>query len=212
MSAKGYCTAGDVAAYLGITLTATQQTEAGLLIAAAEKWIDQAKGVAWLETGPIVEDVYVRNSPLVRVKKPPVLSISEVKVRLWWNSVSQVLSAGVDYELRDPVQGLLYIPFRWRPYKLPDQAGLGPDKLTITYMPTADPVPDQVRLAASVLASFWLQTSIHHGVDPNLIRRYQVGCELMVEYWDRMRGSAIPSLVYELLDNALPGTRSWVVV
>lgn len=174
MANKGYATVADVAAFMGATFSVAQQTIAGLAITAAEKWLDETIRHAWLETGPITEDVLVARSNILRVSKPPIKTLTSVSGIGWPGATPFVIDNTCHiytiHSLRDGevrvagAQGLYAVQF--------------------VYEPNDDDVPDEVRLATMTLAaaSLRMAPTLNDAVDPTLVQSYVVGGELEVVF------------------------------
>lgn len=199
---KGYTSAADVAAFMGVTFTAAQESLAELMIGAAEAWIDDAIKHAWLETGPITEVFYSPQKPYLRVAKPPIVSVTSLSYLSYPGCLTPyTFTADQDYFVQDLAEGIIYSPYTERVYSA-----------TIVYVPNTDPVPDEVMGAAQMLAASYMRMAptLLDGVDPNIIQRYQVGGELEVEFRKNLLvGGVVPQTVLTLLDKWL---KNYVVV
>lgn len=185
MAAKGYCTNGDVANFLGVTLTSAQQTHADSLIETAEAYLDRRTNRAWLVGAQTDEAHYAPTYDLF-VKYPPVASVSAVKGRTALGESEETLTVDEDYEVRDLAAGhirLLY-PGSY-------------DRVRVSYTPESS-VPEDVKQATIELVALWMNPVLT-GVDPN-IRRYQLP-DLEVEYSGGVAGRALPKIVLDVIEN-----------
>lgn len=171
---KGYTSANDVAAYMGLTFSVAQAALAALAIGAAESWIDHNTRHAWLEAGPIVETIKIARTSLLTVAKPPVKEFTQVSAVWWPGAEATVLDATTGmWFVRNLRDGIIWAPFAFGAYEL-----------TVTYVPNDDAVPDEVKLATNVMAAAALRMipSFNDDVDPTIVQRYVVGGELEVEF------------------------------
>lgn len=196
---KGYTTTDDLAIYMGASFTTAQEMIAGLAIGAAETWIDNATRHAWLETGPITEALGLSRQSTVQVSKPPVKTFDAVSIS-WSPGVS------VPVQTLDPTCGQYYVRSMrdgvlWLPY------GAGAYGIGVTYTPNDDDVPNEVTLAALVLASSNLRMmpAFNDDADPTVIQRYMVGGELEVEFRKNLTSGAGASI-----QQALTYLDTWV--
>lgn len=172
---KGYASINELAAFMNVSFSTSQQTIAGLALGAAEQWLDAAIKHAWLETGPVTEDVLIGRTSLLRVTKPPVKAFTTVSV-IWWPSGTP--TAPLDgtcgqFHVRSLRDGVVWVPYVAGAYAV-----------RFVYEPNDDSVPDEIKLAVMALASSNLRTLplFNDDVDPMLVERYVVGGELEVQF------------------------------
>lgn len=150
MSAKGYCTAAEVAAFLGVTFTAGQTTQAGVLIEQAESYIDGETNRAWLVGAQTDEVHYIDNSRFIFLQFAPVTSVQAITGRAALGASETTLTANVDYEVRDLAAGLIAL------------VSGGYDQVKVDYTPVAA-VPAEIKLACIQLVANWLQPQLQPG-------------------------------------------------
>jgi hypothetical protein len=183
-AAKGYTSRERVARYLGRTLTTEQMDQADALIASAEAWIDRRTHRAWLVASPIVDELHQLDGAVLYLKQRPVTSVSSVKVRsASVGATETALVAGTDYELLDPVNGVL---------SLGSSTYLG-YLAKVSYVHSGPPVPEDIALAATMLVATFLQPALD-GVGAN-VQSYRVGGELQVTFTEDDLPKAVKGLV-----------------
>lgn len=153
-----YTTAAQIAAYLGLTLTAAQQTQAGVLADAATAWIDRYTGRSWQIASPVTDEMHQLVGNTVYLDQRPVTAVSAVKTRSRYADAPLTTLDASQYELLDADNGVLLI-LGW--------AGSGSLAL-VTYTHTATAAPADVQLAASMIAASWLSQALRpntQGID-----------------------------------------------
>lgn len=182
---KGYTTPSQVAAYLGVTFTTAQTTQATALEAAVEAFIDRVTNRGREANGswsvpPIIGEQYWLTSSTLYLKSHPVSTVDLVQKRTTAVGDTLVtLTAGVDYELQDPLLGRVeFSPGYASSYADPivalvnpedmgssmdqDQTGNPPGSaafVVINYTPAAT-CPADISLAASALIAWWMTYQI----------------------------------------------------
>lgn len=153
MAAKGYCTADDVANFLGLTLTAAQESHCNDLIEQAEIYIDNETGRGWLVGAQADEAHFLDDSNLTRrvyLRYAPVTSVDAVTGRYFLGDTESTLTVDDDYEVRDLASGLVYV------------VTSGWQRLLVDYTPTAS-VPADIKRACAELVSAWMQPHLQAG-------------------------------------------------
>lgn len=145
-----YTDATKIANYLGVTLTGSQQTQAGILAQAASDWIDKFTGQSWQDDGTIADELHSPVGDRVYLNARPVSAVSAVSTRQPMVGSDWSLLDSDEYELLDAANGVLLIS-GWA------QPGLAV-KASYTHTATAPPTP--VGLAATMIAASWLQPTI----------------------------------------------------
>lgn len=155
-----YTDATKIAAYLGVTLTAPQIVQAGVLAQAASDWIDRYTGKTWQATSPVTDEMHTLARDRVYLNSRPVATITTVKTRaaafvgFGWTTL-----AASQYELLDGANGVLLIR-GW--------SASSDELVQVTYTHTTNPAPSVIGLAASMIAAAWLSQSMRpntQGVD-----------------------------------------------
>lgn len=142
-----YSDATKVGNYLGVTLTASQITQAGVTAQAASDWIDRYLGKSWQGTSPVTDELHTLVKDRVYLNNRPVASITSVKTRaaafvgFGWTTLD-----ASQYELLDAANGVLLIA-GWSA----SSEGL----VQVTYAYTLA-LPTPVGLAATMIAASWL--------------------------------------------------------
>lgn len=143
-----YTDASKIAAHLGLTLTAGQTTQAGVVAQAASDWIDQYLGRSWQGSSPVTDELHTMVKDRVYLNNKPVTAVSAVKTRaaafvgFGWTTL-----ASGQYELLDATNGVLLVQ-GW---------SASSDALVqVTYTHTATAAPAAVGLAATMIAASWL--------------------------------------------------------
>lgn len=171
---KGYASVNELAAFMNTSFSASQQTIAGLALGAAEQWLDAAIKHAWLETGPVTDDVLIGRTSLLRVTKPPVKAFTTVSAIWWPGSAPSPLDGTCGaFHIRSLRDGVVWVPGVASAYAI-----------RFVYEPNDDSVPDEIKLAVMAFASSNLRTLplFNDDVDPMLVERYVVGGELEVQF------------------------------
>lgn len=185
MAAKGYTDQGQVAAYLGLTLTPAQNLQAAALLAAAEARVDGHCHRAWLVGARTDEEHYAPSfGRELFVRFPPVATVDAVKGRLGFLATEAALVAGVDYEVRDLGQGRLWL-------RAPGYY----DRVRVSYTPLAT-VPEEVRLATTIVAADLLSAALRP--DTFGIESYTLP-DLSVKFAAWSAGRALPPAAEALL-------------
>lgn len=149
MAAKGYCTADDVAAFLGLTFTAGQETHCDNLIERAETDIDGQTGRGWL-VGAQTDEIHFPMGRLVFVRYTPVASIDGITGRTNLGEAEEALTADEDFELRDADSGLILLETT------------GYERLLVSYTPE-NSVPNDIKQATIELVAARMQPVLQPG-------------------------------------------------
>lgn len=139
-----YATVQQVADSLGTDLTGLQSIEAERLLLAAEAWIDAYTDRTWGIATPLTELQTVIGQG-VYLRQRPVTSVDTVAVRSAYVGASWDTLPVSSYELLDPEQGLVLLPWAYAGWLA-----------RVTYLPVVT-VPPEVSLAATTLVSSWLK-------------------------------------------------------
>jgi hypothetical protein len=143
-----YTDATAVAAYLGITLTSGQATQAGVLAAAATAWIDRYTGRSWQTTSPVTDELHEVIGDAIYLNRRPVAAITTVETRQPVVGATYSTLSATEYELIDAANGVLRI------------SGWGNYEAAVTYTHTATSAPADVALAACMIAAAWLSQTL----------------------------------------------------
>lgn len=142
--AAQYTDATKIAAYLGVTLTAGQITQAGVLAQAASDWIDDYKGRSWQAASPVSGEVQTVSGDRVYLDHRPVAAITTVETRADFIGSTYTTLAASQYELIDAENGVLSI------------VGWGDYLVRVAYTHTGTAPPSHIGLAATMIAASWL--------------------------------------------------------
>lgn len=149
-----YTDATKIAAYLGVTLTSPQQTQAGVMADAATAWIERYTGRSWQIASPVTDELHDIHGDTVYLDRRPVTAITTVKTRSRYaDAPSTTLSTG-EWELLDATNGVLLI-LGWA------AGGLA----LVTYTHSMSTAPADVALAATMIAASWLGGSLAPGTN-----------------------------------------------
>lgn len=149
-----YTDASKIAAYLGVTLTSAQQTQAGLAAQAATEWIDEFKGRSWQDDdGSVTNEVQPVLGDVVFLDHKPIAAVSAVATRqpvvgASWNT----LAAG-QWEIADAAAGTLRL------------TGWGNYEARVSYTHTATSAPSQIAFAATIIAASLLGPTLRPNTD-----------------------------------------------
>lgn len=140
-----YTDAAKIAAYLGLTLTAGQQTQAGVMADAATAWVERRTGRSW-QAAAVADEAHEVIDGAVYLHRA-VTAVASVKVRA--RTVDAIVTTlGTDaWELLDAASGVLLVVAESEVLAL------------VSYTP-ASTVPADIQLAATMVASSWLQPSL----------------------------------------------------
>ena len=108
-----YTTLQRVQRRAGAELTSDQLEEAARLIPAAEAFIDQRTGTTWGAAATAVSETQRVYSQRLRLRQPPVASVTSVALRRALPGYQPVVLAPNEYELAEPELGLLLLPAYW---------------------------------------------------------------------------------------------------
>src|SRR5688572_25596501 len=104
-----YSDATKIAAYLGVTLTAAQITQAGILAQAASDWIDRYVGQSWQDDGSVTDELHSPVGDRIYLNNRPVSAVSAVSTRQPIVGADWTLLGSSEYELIDATNGVLLI-------------------------------------------------------------------------------------------------------
>lgn len=153
-----YTDATKIAAYLGLTLTSPQQTQAGVVADAATAWVERHTGRSWQTSSPVTDELHEMVGDTVYLNQRPATAVSAVKTRERYADAPTTTLGSSEWELLDAANGVLLI-LGW--------AGLGVLAL-VSYTHTATAAPDDVELATTMIAAAWLSQTLRpstQGVD-----------------------------------------------
>lgn len=148
-----YTDAAAIAGYLGVTLTSPQQTQAGVLAAAATAWIDRYCGRSWQASSPVTDELHELVGDTVYLNNRPVTAVSSVKVRARYADAGVTTLDSGSWELLDAANGVLLI-LGWA------FGGTTLALVSYTHTATSAAVPDDVALASTMIAASWLSQAL----------------------------------------------------
>lgn len=181
-----YTDATAIAAYLGVTLTSPQQTQAGVVADAATAWIERYTGKSWQIASPVTDELHQLVGDRVYLNRRPVTAVSAVKTRQdYAGSDPTTLDSG-SYELLDADNGVLLI------------LGWARDGVLalVTYTHSMSEPPDDVALAATMIAASWLAPTL--APQTNGLDQISVGQNDVVVRFKKDRGD-VPAEARTLL-------------
>jgi hypothetical protein len=188
MANRGYTTNSAVAAFLGLTLTAGQQSEADTLIGSAEQYIDRETRRGWI-LPPITGERYNLTTPTIYLRSHPITSVQSIVTRTQAiGDAPYTAIAGVDYEVFDLLLGQINFSSGFH----------GPRAVAlVSYTPNL-PVPADIALCATLIVAETLARALFPGrlgvkqADPE--RGVRI---VYTAYGDAM---AVPPLAQGILD------------
>lgn len=178
-----YLDDADLSAYLGRDLTAAESAQSAAVIDAASAWVDQYMGRTWAGSA-VTGETHTLYGDVVYLDRAPVASVSAVTLTPRWIGATPIaLTAGSNYALYDARRGVLLV-YSWRHAAL----------VTVDYTTSADSVPADVKLAATILSAQWLSLTGDPNRSSDDIKSYQVGQELQVTFRDAPKGGVDPKV------------------
>lgn len=152
MAIKGYCTAEEVADFLGREFTAAQWAQCEKLIERAENFIDNYTGWGWLMGARTDEAHYLTGAAnrFIFLRYAPVSSVSAITGRTAPGETETTLTANDDYEVRDLESGQILL------------ISGGYDRVLVDYTPVST-VPGDLEQAIIELVSTWLGPQLQPG-------------------------------------------------
>jgi len=177
-----YTDATKIADYMQVTFTTAQATAAGNLSQIASDWVDNYTARSWDASVTDEQHSYyeVVGLEYLQTYKRPVATLGSVAIHEpGVGGAVTVLTAGVDYELVNGVQGLIRIT----PYHYGD--------VVMSY--TTATVPIEIVEAATMLAAHWMQFRLH----PEMQRISFYAADQSVQI--RYRGYDVPVEVLDVL-------------
>ncbi|HEX5164235.1 MAG TPA: hypothetical protein VFV93_02465 [Thermomicrobiales bacterium] len=192
-----YTNATNIAAYLGTTLTADQQTQAALVAQAISDWIDRETNQSWQQASPATDELHTLTGNRVYLNHRPVVAVTSVKTRAAaFTAFDWTTLDASQYELLDAANGLLLIE-GWSA----SSAALVQVSYTYTLA-----IPSEIALAATILASDLMTVTLHP--EAAGVSQIAVGQnDISVKYAD---ASAVPPAVSRALE-MVRGRRSFVI-
>lgn len=144
-----------MAAYLGVPFTVNQTPVAQAAADAVTAQIDRRTGRSWQHVGSaVVDEIQPITSGLAFVAYPPVLALGDVEQRQRGNSNDWTLLDPSEYALTDPEEGRIEF----------FSQTLAPNyDARIDYTSAVTAPPDDILLAATVLACYWMTSSLRPG-------------------------------------------------
>ncbi len=150
MVAQGYCTADQVAAWVGADLTEAQTADFTAWLEAAEDAINRYTGGRWQvysgtgDAPPIVAEYHPLAGWRVNLASPPIASVTAVRGYLHGQQAISTALATDDVILMDAEQGILWVQV-WEAY----------DYVQVDYVPEGT-VPAPIAEATAALLADWI--------------------------------------------------------
>lgn len=189
-----YTDAQKIANYLGVTLTSSQQTQAGLAAQAASDWIDTFKARTWQGATPVIDELHTPVGDRVYLNGRPIATVTAVSTRQRVVGSSWSLLGTSEYELIDATNGVLLIS-GWA------EPGLD---VKVSYTHTAGSnVPSTISFAATIIAASLLGPTLRPntaGLESVSVGQNDVSVKFSVDY------GSVPSEAMSLL-----GARALVI-
>ena len=143
-----YTDSAKIAAYLGVTLTGAQETQAGVLADAATAWIDRFTGQSWQDDGSVTDELHQVQGGRIYLAHRPVTAISSLAVRQEIVSGDWDTLDSSEYEILDAANGVVLV------------SGWGQYLTKTSYTHSMTTAPADVQLAASMIAASWLSQAL----------------------------------------------------
>lgn len=143
-----YSSVQKVADHLGLEFSGLQAAEAERSLLAAEAWLDARTGRTWAGVGPVTHLDTISDRGLY-LSDAPVASVASVEVRAPSLSATWTALSLSSFELLDPAQGLLLLPWGYAGWWA-----------RVTYTPVVAAVDPRVVRATTLLAAAWLRPTI----------------------------------------------------
>jgi hypothetical protein len=153
-----YTDAAAISAYLGVTLTPEQETQANNVALAVTSFIDRYVGRSWQGTSPVTaewlpiiaryDDGTTTTWPTVYLRQRPAIAVSAVALRSGGPAATATPLDPSQYELIDAPAGVLRLA--------PSGAGVdayGQPVVALVDYTYADAVPADIALAATMMAA-----------------------------------------------------------
>lgn len=160
-----YTTYAAVAALLGVTLSADQQTlVTGTLEPAMRAYVDRYTGRSWGVASPVTGELHTAYGGVVYLSNRPVSAVTAASYRSQAiGSATTTLVDGSTYELADAANGVLRVSV---PYG---------SLISVSYTHTAITVPADIQHAATLLVAAQMGDALLS--DPSLrgVKGYSVG-------------------------------------
>lgn len=150
MAAKGYCTADEVAEFLGRTFTAAQETYCDKVIERVEIFVDEETNRGWLMGAQTDERHDLKNTHLVYLRYAPVTSVTTITGRTVLGGTETTLVANEDYEVLSLENGEIRI------------VTCGWERLLVDYTPVAT-VPADLKDAVIEIVAARMQPHLNPG-------------------------------------------------
>lgn len=146
-----------MAAYLGVAFTVDQTTVATRVASAVTTWIDRRTGTSWQNvTGTVVDEIHQISNGVIFLTYVPVIAVTQLETRVRGGSNPWQVLPPDQYTLADPAEGRV------------DITGLSGLALPAydaraDYTNAVTAPPDDILLAATVLASYFMTSSLRPG-------------------------------------------------
>lgn len=172
---SAYTDSARIAAYLGATLTAGQEIQAGLAAAAASDWIDEYKGRSWQGSSPVTGEVHAVNGDRVYLDHRPITAMTTVEVRAAVIGASWTTLAAGQYEIADADAGILRL------------TGWGNYEARVAYTHTGTTAPPAIAFAATIIAGSLLGPTLRpstDGLESVSVGQNDINVKFRVDYGD----------------------------
>lgn len=181
-----YCSAASLATYLGRALTATETASAAAACAAATDFIDGYVGRTWQST-TVTGEIQQAKGGMVRLDRRPIVSVSSVTKRgVYLGASSTTLTSPSGYEVINAAEGQLLVN------------AVDGDMITVSYATSG--VPDDIALAANVLAAGYLISTPAASLQTRGIQKLKAG-SAEITYDPIDKSVSVPPAAYAILAN-----------
>lgn len=169
-----YTDSAKIANYLGVTLTSSQQTQAGIVAQAASDWVDTYKAQSWQGSSPVSNEVQGVIGDTVWLDYRPIVAVTSVETRQPTVGASWTALAAGEYEIADAASGQLRL------------TGWGNYEARVSYTHAAVP-PAHVALATTMIAASLLGPTLRpntQGIDSVSVGQNDISVKFSADYAD----------------------------
>lgn len=181
-----YADASSLSTYLGRALTAAETASATSACAAATDFIDAYTGRTWQST-TVTGEIQQAKGGMVRLDRRPIVSVTSVTKRgVYLGASATTLTSPTGYEVINAAEGQLLVN------------AVDGDLITVSY--TTSGVPDDIALAANVLAAGYLISAPAMSLQARGIQKLKAG-SAEITYDPLDKSLSVPPAAYAILEN-----------
>jgi hypothetical protein len=198
-----YATAASLELYLQRQLSGEEGDAAALAVAAASDYIDRYVGKSWQGTTISGEVQTVPKDGIVRLDRRPVASVTTVLSRPLLVGVAPLtLVAGTDYELLDPLNGIVLVHGYGYVDAVISTLGHFDTALIVTYV-VGSPAPAAIQQAANIIAAQYLTSAVAYFAQSRGIQKLKAG-SAEITYDPIDAAATLPPAAQAILDAYRP--------